>query len=67
MDLTDEQWDVLKPLIPVPPRRLDGRGRPWRDARRVLNGVLWILRTGAQWKDLPTRYPPHQTGHRRFQ
>jgi transposase len=66
MDLTDEQWDILKPLIPVPPRRPDGRGRPWRDPRAVLNGVLWILRTGAQWKDLPTRYPPYQTCHRRF-
>ena len=67
MDLTDEQWDVLKPIIPAPPRRPDGRGRPWRDAREVLDGILWILRTGAQWKDLPTRYPPYQTCHRRFQ
>jgi transposase len=67
MDLTDEQWAVLQPIIPTPPRRPDGRGRPWRDAREVLNGVLWILRTGAQWKDLPERYPPYQTCHRRFQ
>jgi transposase len=67
MDLTEEQWNVLKPLIPVPPRRLDGRGRPWREARAVLNGMLWILRTGAPWKDLPSRYPPYQTCHRRFQ
>jgi transposase len=67
MDLTDEQWDVLKPLILVPPRRPDGRGRPWLDPRAVLNGILWILRTGAPWKDLPPRYPPYQTCHRRFQ
>ena len=67
MDLTDEQWEVLEPLIPVPPRRGDGRGRPWRDPRDVLNGILWILRTGAPWKDLPERYPPYQTCHRRFQ
>jgi transposase len=67
MDVTDEQWAVLHTIIPVPPRRPDGRGRPWRDARAVLNGVLWILRTGAQWKDLPERYPPYQTCHRRFQ
>jgi transposase len=67
MDLTDEQWEVLKPIIPVPRRRADGRGRPWRDSRTVLNGILWILRTGAQWKDLPPRYPPYQTCHRRFQ
>ena len=61
MDLTDEQWQVLQPLIPEPPRTEDGRGRPWRDPRDVLNGVLRILRTGAPWKDLPERYPPYQT------
>ncbi len=67
MDLTDEQWEVLEPLMPELPRREDGRGRPWRDPRDVLNGILWILRTGAPWKDLPARYPPYQTCHRRFQ
>jgi transposase len=67
MDLTDEQWTVLEPLIGQMPRRLDGRGRPWRSSREVLNGMLWILRTGAQWADLPERYPPFQTCHRRFQ
>ena len=67
MDLTDEQWEVLESLIPDPPQREDGRGRPWRNPRDVLNGILWILRTGAPWKDLPKRYPPYQTCHRRFQ
>ncbi len=67
MDLTDEQWVVAQPLIGEPPRREDGRGRPWRDSREVLNGVLWILRTGAPWHDLPDRSPPYQTCHRRFQ
>ena len=67
MDLTDEQWEVLAPLIPDPPRRADGRGRPWRDPRDVLDGILWVLRTGAPWRDLPERYPPYQTCHRRFQ
>jgi len=66
MDLTDDQWDILQPVF-VEPRRKDGKGRPPRDARPVLNGVLWILRTGAPWKDLPDRYPPYQTCHRRFQ
>ena len=47
MDLTDEQWEVLEPLIPVPARRADGKGRPWRDPRDVLNGILWVLRTAA--------------------
>ena len=66
MDLTDRQWDLIAPLFEER-RRPDGRGRPWREARGVLNGVLWTLRTGAPWKDLPDRYPPYQTCHRRFQ
>ena len=67
MDLTDEQWQLLDPLIGELPRRADGRGRPWRNSREVLDGILWILRTGAQWANLPGRYPPYQTRHRRFQ
>ena len=67
MDLTDAQWAILRPLIPEPIRRRDGRGRPWIPSRDVLCGILWILRTGARWKDLPDRYPSYQTCHRRFQ
>jgi transposase len=67
MDLTDEQWAVLEPLSGKMAQRAGGRGRPWRSSREVLNGRLWILRTGAQWADLPERYPPYQTRHRRFQ
>ena len=66
MDLTDAQWAILEPVF-QPKRRSDGRGRPWRDTRAVLHGVLWILRTGAQWRELPSKYPPYQTCHRRFQ
>ena len=66
MDLTDKQWAVLEPIF-RPRRRPGGRGRPWTEARAVLNGVLWVLRTGAPWHDLPRRYPPYQTCHRRFQ
>jgi transposase len=66
MDLTDAQWAILEPVF-QPKRRSDGRGRPWRDTRAVLQGVLWILRTGAQWRELPSKYPPYQTCHRRFQ
>jgi transposase len=40
--MTDEQWRILDPLIPDPPARQDGRGRPWKDTRAVLNGILWI-------------------------
>lgn len=67
MDRTDEQWSVVSPLLPACPKRRDGRGRPWRCNRAVLNGILWILRTGAPWHDLPDRYPSYQTCHRRFQ
>jgi transposase len=66
MDLTDDHWAVREPVL-APTRRADGRGRPWQDARSVLNGVLWVLRTGAPWKDLPDRYPPYQTCNRRLQ
>src|SRR5262245_38756651 len=68
MDLTDVQWALLEPLFPrkqTQPSRL--QGRPWKPAREVLNGILWVLRTGAPWHDLPDKYPPYQTCHRRFQ
>jgi transposase len=69
MDLTDEQWELVRPSIPEPETLQPGTkgGRPYRDPRDVLNAVLWILRTGAPWADLPARYPPYQTCHRRFQ
>ena len=57
----------VEPLLPPLPRRPDGRGRPWKGSRSVLNGILWILRSGAQWSQMPERYPPYQSCHRRFQ
>ena len=66
-DLTDAQWMRLDFLIPEPPRRSDRKGRPWKARRALLNGILWVLRTGAPWFDLPGRYPSYQTCHRRFQ
>ena len=69
MDLTDEQWIAIKEAFPEREQERPGEqgGRPWRDPRDVVNGVLWILRTGAPWADLPRRYPPPTTCHRRFQ
>ena len=64
MDLTDAQWEQLASVFETPYK---GTGRPCQDSRLVLNGILWILRTGAPWKDLPERYPPYQTCHRRYQ
>ncbi len=67
MDLTNEQWAVVEPLLPKPKQRADGKGRPRIDNRAVLNGILWVMRTGAPWHDMPSRYPSYQTCHRRFQ
>ena len=65
-ELSDAQWKLIEPIL-RPKRRTDGRGRPWQDTRAVLNGILWVLGTGAQWRELPQKYPPYQTCHRRFQ
>ena len=62
--LSDEQWSVLEPLLPRLPRRSDGRGRPWSNPRRVIEAILWMLTTGARWKDLPKEYPSKATCHR---
>lgn len=67
VDLNDKQWEFVSRVIPKHALRKDGKGRPWCNDREVLNGILWILRTGAPWKDLPTRYPSRSTCHRRFQ
>ena len=66
-DLTDEQWALLEPLIPTPKSRPGQRGRPAVPARPILEAILWVMRTGAPWHDLPSRYPSYQTCHRRFQ
>jgi len=66
MELTNEQWNRIEAIIVSSTPSKDPRGRPARDPREVLDGILWILRTGAPWKDLPPRYPPYQTCHRRF-
>lgn len=65
-ELSEEQWALIAPLFEKVVV-IQTRGRPPRSAREVLNGVLWILRSGARWSDLPERFPPYQTCHRRFQ
>jgi len=69
MDLTDEQWQVLQPLIPEPPRREDGRGRPWRNPRGVLNGIPFGYFAPRRSLEGPPRALPAlpETCHRRFQ
>ncbi|MBM7489243.1 transposase [Micromonospora luteifusca] len=61
-ELTDEAWVVIAPLLPEPG---GARGR-WRDHRQVINGILWKLRTGAPWRDLPERFGPWKTCHERL-
>lgn len=66
-DLTDEQWAVIGPHLPKVIEREDGRGRPREhDDRSVMNGILWILRTGAGWADIPKCFPSGSTCYRRF-
>src|SRR2546427_3338791 len=65
--LTSSQWQVIERLRliqRVEPR--DPRGRPRVDDRAILDGILWILRTGAPWADLPRRFPSYKTCNRRF-
>lgn len=66
MDLTDEQWKLLDPFFDDW-KKAGTPGRPRQEPRAIMNGILWVLRTGAPWKDLPSRYPPYQTCHRWFQ
>jgi len=63
--LTDARWEKIEPLLPDMPRSKRG-GRPWAESRQVLEGILWILRTGARWKDLPREYPSPSTCWRRL-
>jgi transposase len=62
-NLTNEQWERLAPLLP--PRK-PATGKPAHEHRTILNGILWKLRTGAPWRDLPERYGPWSTVHSRF-
>jgi transposase len=63
--LTDEQWKKIEPLIPKPPPRPKG-GPPRANDRLVFEGILWILKTGARWKDLPDKYLHPSTCWRRL-
>lgn len=62
-ELTDEQWNLVETLIPRSKART---GRPAKDRRLMLNGIFWILGTGAPWRDLPERFGPWQTVYDHF-
>jgi transposase len=63
-DLTDEQWAVIAPLVPKQRR---GPGRKRNDDRTTLNGILFVLKTGCPWEDVPRAYGSPATCWRRFQ
>ena len=61
-EITDKAWERMAPLLPENGQR----GGQWQDHRKVVNGILWKLRTGAPWRDLPERYGPWQTCYDRL-
>ncbi len=63
-NLTDEQWKRIQPLLP--PEHTGKKGRPRKDDRTMLNGMLWMNHCGAQWRQLPARYGPWQSVYARF-
>jgi transposase len=60
--LTDAEWAKLEPLLPKNNRR----GHPFKGHRPVIDAILWVLATGAAWRDLPERFGPWQTAYDRF-
>ena len=65
-ELSDAQWQMIAPHLPSERSGPGKRGRPRADARKVVNGMVWILRSGAAWRDLPARYGPFATVYTRF-
>ncbi len=61
-ELEDWEWEAIQPCLP----KKRTTGRPPRDPRQILNGVFWILRSGAPWRDVPERYGPWRTVYHRF-
>ena len=62
-ELSEGQWRRLEPLLPG---RAGTVGRPAEDNRRFVNGVLWVIRSGMRWADLPERYGKYKSVHKRF-
>jgi transposase len=60
-ELSDHEWSVIRVMLPT-----KSRGKPRVDDRRVLNGIFWVLRSGAPWRDLPAIYGPRTTCYNRF-
>ena len=63
-ELTKGQWERIKELLPL--EQAGKRGRPRKDDRTMLNGMLWIVRSGAQWREMPEAYGSWQSVYARF-
>lgn len=63
-ELTDEEWEKIRKYFPE--RTSTTMGRPCKDTRTTINGILWIARSGAPWRDLPERYGTWNTVYKRF-
>ena len=63
-ELTDEEWLRIEPLLP--PENTGKQGRPRKDNRIIMNGIVWLARSGAPWRDLPERYGSWKTVYSRF-
>ena len=63
VEITDDEWEPLAALLPSSRSKRGGR---WRDHRQVLNGIVFRVRTGVPWRDLPERYGPWETVYKRF-
>ena len=60
-ELSNDEWTAIKPMLPNKPR-----GVPRVNDRRILNGIFWVLRSGAPWRDLPNNFGPYTTCYNRF-
>ena len=66
--MSDDFWNFIKPFIPKPKPTTEKGGRPRiKDLRKLMNGILYVLRTGCQWKMIPKEYYPGSTTHNYFQ
>ncbi|MBE9915609.1 IS5 family transposase, partial [Paenibacillus donghaensis] len=63
-EIRDDQWEIIKYLLPL--ERKPQGGRPAIDNRKMLNGMLWVIRSGAPWRDLPEHYGPWSSVYTRF-
>lgn len=65
-ELSESEWQMISPYLPKGKSGPGLRGRPRTEDRKILNGLIWLLRSGAPWRDIPSRYGPYTTIYTRF-